>query len=319
MSQEIRIFIATPAKRGSNKGNRITAQRWGSILKSLGHLVTVDEVFSEGSYDLLIALHARKSAKSVARFRSKVPHGRVIVALTGTDLNIDLGQSDLVDQSLELADRIVLLAPPGGQKLSNVFLHKSRVIFQSSSPLCNPPAKLIRFFEVSVLGHLRPVKDPFRTALAARSLPASSRVRVVHFGQALTKQMERIANREMERNRRYRWLGSVSHAEALRRLARSRLTVLSSESEGGSVVLSEAIANQVPILATRIDATVGMLGQLHPGLFEFEDTEALAKLINRAETDPDFYRNLVSAGERVKAKFLPRREYEDWNTLLKEI
>ena len=39
------------------------------------------------------------------------------------------------------------------------------------------------------MGHLRPVKDPFRTALAARLLPPSSRVRVLHLGAALSEEM----------------------------------------------------------------------------------------------------------------------------------
>ncbi len=267
----------------------------------------------------MIALHARKSAKSISEFRSKIVHGRVIVALTGTDLHHDLGRSDLVDQSLLQADRIVLLEPLGKAKLDRSLQAKSFVIFQSSTPVANPPTKLTRFFEVSVLGHLRKVKDPFRTALAVRRLPASSRVRVVHFGRALTPQMESAAKREMVRNSRYRWLGPVSHGEAQRRLARSRLTVLSSEAEGGPAVLSEAIVNQVPILATRIDTTLGMLGTSHPGFFEFADTETLAQLILRAETDSMYYRSLRAAGNQLRTRFSRGREVMAWRSLLKEL
>ena len=83
--------------------------------------------------------------------------------------------------------------------------------------------------------------------------------------------------------------------------------------------MSEAVVNDVPILATKIDANVGMLGPTHPGLFEFGDTEMLADLILRAETDPEYYHNLISAGQRLKAKFLTRKEVKKWKSLLCEL
>ncbi len=58
--------------------------------------------------------------------------------------------------------------------------------------------------------------------------------------------------------------------------------------EGGANVLSEALAASVPILATRIPGSVGILGPEYPGYFPVGDTEALAALLWRAETDRDF-------------------------------
>ena len=49
-----------------------------------------------------------------------------------------------------------------------------------------------------MIGHLRAVKDPFRTALAARSLPDSSKMRVLQVGGAMTAAMAKRARREME-------------------------------------------------------------------------------------------------------------------------
>ena len=46
-----------------------------------------------------------------------------------------------------------------------------------------PPAR--SRFKVCVIGHLREEKDPLRTAMAARLLPSSSRLRVLHIGRAL--------------------------------------------------------------------------------------------------------------------------------------
>ena len=69
-------------------------------------------------------------------------------------------------------------------------------------------------FTVCVLGHLRPVKDPFRTALAARLLPAESRIRVVHVGAALSEEMAELARAEAAENPRYRYVGELPRWKA---------------------------------------------------------------------------------------------------------
>ena len=117
-----------------------------------------------------------------------------------------------------------------------------------------------------MLGHLRPVKDPFRTALAARLLPTTSRLRVLHVGKALSADMAERAHTEMAENPRYRWLGELPRWQALRVLARSHVLVLSSLTEGGANVISEALALGVPIVASRIAGSIGLLGDRLSGI-----------------------------------------------------
>src|SRR5207237_6108890 len=116
-------------------------------------------------------------------------------------------------------------------------------------------------------GQLPPVKDPFRAALAARLLPPSSQIRIVHIGRAMMREMERRARREERINPRYRWLGELSRTRTLRTLAQSQLCVISSRMEGGANVLSEAVVLSIPVLASRIDGNIGILGTDYPGLF----------------------------------------------------
>src|SRR5262249_3880652 len=144
-------------------------------------------------------------------------------------------------------------------------------------------------FKVVVLGHLRHEKDPFRTALALRLLPAESRIRVTHLGRALTVPMQRRAKKLSATEPRYRWLGEVPRRRARKILAQSHLLVLSSRMEGGANAISEALADGVPILASRISGSIGLLGARYPGFFETGDTEGLARLLTRAETDPRYY------------------------------
>ena len=174
-------------------------------------------------------------------------------------------------------------------------------------------------FRVCVLGHLRSVKDPFRAAMAARLLPADSRVRIFHVGEALSEGTGRRALREMARNPRWWWLGERPRGEALRFLARSRLLVLSSLMEGGANAVSEALALGVPVLSSRIPGSIGLLGERYPGYFPAGDTLALARLLERVETDAAFRSRLQDWCARLAPLFDPEREKRSWQRLLHEM
>jgi hypothetical protein len=232
----MKIGIITPAPAGSRYGNRVTALRWARILKDLCHNVTVSQSYEGGSYDLLIALHARRSYPSIKRFSHERANAPIIVALTGTDLYCDLQKSRRAQESLEIATRLVTLQPMAIDELPPHIRCKARVIYQSVTA---PPQSIgrrremegnspdilrsRRSFDVCVIGHLRQVKDPFRAAMAARLLPSSSRIRVLHVGGAMSEGMAARARAEMEVNTRYHWLGEQPRWRARRVLAQSHL------------------------------------------------------------------------------------------------
>jgi glycosyltransferase involved in cell wall biosynthesis len=193
------------------------------------------------------------------------------------------------------------------------------VIYQSVTPTPGNHSRPRNSFDVCVLGHLREVKDPFRAALAARLLPAASRIRVLHVGGALSPDMEEQARAETESNPRYRWLGELPRWRARQVLARSHLLVLSSRSEGGANVISEAVVDSVPILASRISGSIGLLGPDYPGYFPFADTEELARLMRKAEVDAAFVGRLRTWCDRLAPLFSPARERDSWATLLGEL
>jgi len=314
----LRIAIVTPAPPRSRQGNRVTALRWARILRRLGHRARLSSDYDGREADLLVALHARRSAPAVERFAARHPGRPVVVALTGTDLYRDLGRSRRARIALERAARIVVLQPRALTELPERLHSRTRVIFQSVRAGRRGRAARGRF-DVCVLGHLRAVKDPFRAALAARLLPPESRVRVVQAGGALEPGMERRARAEEARNRRYRYRGEIERPRALALLARSRLLVLSSRLEGGANVLSEAIALGVPVLASAIPGSIGILGEDYPGLFPCGDTRRLSALLGRAESDPGFYRELARRCRRLRALVDPARELRSWKNLLAEL
>jgi putative glycosyltransferase (TIGR04348 family) len=314
----MKILIVTPAPPKSRKGNRITALRWSRILRDLGHDVTIRQQFDGESCDVMVALHARRSAADIQRFRRSRPKSTLVLALTGTDLYRDIHHNETARHSLERADRLVLLQPHGQRELPDELAAKTRVIYQSVATPKNTPRPLKNVFEICVIGHLRPVKDPFRTALAVRRLPASSKIRIVHLGAALSPAMEQRALAEMKVNSRYRWLGEISRWRAMRQLARCRLLVLSSKMEGGANVVSEAIVASVPVVCSRISGSIGLLGDNYPGYFDTGDTSGLARLLIRAETDGAFYEELRSRCRRLQPRFDPARERAAWQQLLSE-
>lgn len=318
------ILITTPAPPRSRYGNRVTALRWARILKELGHHVDVSQVYDDGDYDLLIALHARHGYPSINRFRSLHPDKPLVVTLSGTDLYQDLKQNKHARESLDLATRIVVLQPKAFDDLPPRLHAKTRVIYQSAQPATRGSNRHgnragARNFTVCVIGHMRPVKDPFRAALAARRLPSSSRIRVLQIGGAMSVEMAAKARAEMKINPRYQWLGEQPRWRARRILARSNLCVLSSRLEGGANVLSESIVATVPVVATRIPGTVGILGADYPGYFTVGDTRELCRLLLRAETEPNFLSLLKSKCDECAELFEPARERRTWKNLLAEL
>jgi glycosyltransferase involved in cell wall biosynthesis len=152
-----------------------------------------------------------------------------------------------------------------------------------------------------------------------RHLPAASRIQVVHAGRALTPAIAARAEKERSRNHRYHWLGERSHRQALALLAGSHLLVLSSQLEGGANVIGEAAVLGVPIVATRIDGTVGLLGRRYPGLFSTGDAAALQRVLLRAEREPAFYDRLRRATKDKAPLFSRTRERRTWRNLLAEL
>jgi putative glycosyltransferase (TIGR04348 family) len=321
-NNNMKIGLITPAPPKSRYGNRVTALRWARILRKLGHSVSVKQAYGGERFELLIALHALRSHASITRFHRERPDNPIVVALTGTDLYRDLKSNRQAQKSLDLADRIVVLQPKAVDELSRRWREKTRVIYQSVAATKNKTGvspSTRGTFDICVIGHLRPVKDPFRAAMAARLLPASSRIRILQVGGAMTKHAETEANAEMNLNPRYCWLGEQPAWRVREVLKRSRVSALSSRLEGGANVLGEALVVGTPVLASRIPGSVGILGDNYPAYFQTGDTQGLARLMLRCEADSSFLTDLRERCRRLAQLFEPAREEAAWADLVEEL
>ena len=295
----MKIALVTPAGPGTRNGNRHTALRWAAFLRAAGHRVLVSTDDTSSSADLMLALHARRSHASIKAFPRDKP---LVVALTGTDVYRDIRTSGEARESLALADRLIVLQPRAAEELTPTLRKKVRVVVQSSATaLRHRPVK--GRFRVCVIGHLREEKDPLRTLLALSFIPPGVHLEVVQLGAALDASLV-----PQGKDPRYRWLGSVPHARALRWLASSHAMVISSRMEGGANVVCEALRIGVPVLASRISGNVGLLGAGYPGYFPVGDERALGRLLVRAATDVGFYRRLKKQVSALRHTVSPQAE-----------
>ncbi len=313
------IGLATPAPPGSRSGNRVTASRWAGFFRELGHRVAVRQTYDGENFDLLVAVHALRSAQSVREFNARRPGRPVIVLLAGTDVYGPLYEEG-GGPVLDVAARVVTLQRLAIEELRPEHRPKVRAIVQSARPTPTAgPSPNARTFDVSVVGHLRPVKDPFLAAAATRRLPRESHIRILQLGDAMTPEMARHANALAAAHPRYEWRRGLPSWRARRVLKRSQVMVISSISEGGANVVSEAVVDGVPVLASRMPGNVGLLGDDYPGYFPVGDGAELRRLLLRCEREPAFLAQLRDAAAPLRATLNPERERDDWRSLLEEL
>jgi putative glycosyltransferase (TIGR04348 family) len=313
------ILMITPAPPSSRAGNRTTAVRWRDILRSLGHRVDVSTAYNGQKADLMIALHAWRSAESIAAFSARFANKPLVVAITGTDAYrfID-SHPEATLHSIELADQLVGLHDRIADVLPTRQRGKMNVIYQSAEPVAKrDPYR--RFFHVAVIGHLREEKDPLRPALAARRLPADSRIQIHHYGKAHDAEWADRAEQEMHANPRYHWHGEVPRYRIREVYRRTHLVVLPSRMEGGANVISEAVVAGAPVIASAIPGSIGLLGEDHPGYYPVCDASALATLLQRAESDAVFYRCLIQRTLSLQAQFSVTAETAAWARLIDKL
>jgi putative glycosyltransferase (TIGR04348 family) len=312
-----RIALVTPAMASSNSGNWHTASRWAKFL-SADYPVSVLPAWRGEGAELLIALHARRSAPSIAAWAEARPKRPLIVVLTGTDLYRDIDVDADAQASLQRADVLIVLNELGARRLPEPARARVRVCLQSAATR-QPLSKSGQRLRVLMAGHLRPEKDPATFMAAAEALSARADIAFDHVGGALDAALGDQARALAARRPGYRWLGPLSHAETRARIQRAHVLVQASRMEGGAHTVIEAVTSGTPVLASRIDGNLGLLGADYAGCFEPGDAAGLAALVARCRDDPAMLAQLRRQCDARAPLFQPQRERATLRGIVREL
>ncbi|MGB4360841.1 MAG: selenoneine biosynthesis selenosugar synthase SenB, partial [Rhodoferax sp.] len=205
-----------------------------------------------------------------------------------TDLYRDIQTDAQAQRSLQLAQRLVVLQALGLAALPVALQPRSQVIFQSTPARQSLP-KSARLFRAVMVGHLREEKSPQTLFAAARLLTPQEAIHIDHIGAALDPALAALAQATAATCPHYHWLGALPHEATRRRIQRAHVLVHTSRMEGGAHVVMEAMRSGTPVLASRIDGNVGMLGNDYAGYFDWDHAEQLVDLLRRCHLEPAFY------------------------------
>jgi putative glycosyltransferase (TIGR04348 family) len=304
------VLIVSPALADANNGNWQTASRWARMLSSRPgekYRTGIQTAWQGEGCDVLIALHARRSAASIAAFAAAHPKRPCILVLTGTDLYRDIQTDAAAKNSLQLATHLVVLQEQGLHELPVELQKKVRVIYQSARALkpVVPPANRLRVMSV---GHLRDEKDPLTYLRAATRLSQRQDIQFELIGNALEPKLEAAAREAEIQNPQFRWLGALPHAATRQRIKHAQILVNTSRMEGGAHVILEAAQSGCAVLASNVPGNLGMLGAGHEGLFELGDDAGLAAMITRCRDDLLFFQTLRDQTQARAHLFEPQEE-----------
>ena len=303
-----RITIVSPYLAEANNGNWRTADRWHRMLsKEFNTIVQAGWTIASNQCEMLVALHARRSASSIVAFRKANPSSPLILVLTGTDLYRDIPDDANAMDSLALADALVVLQEDALNFIPKPFRTKAHVIYQSCRLLV-PARRPSTFLRCIAVGHLREEKAPETIIGAMETLPPKIKLQFIHIGAPLDKSLEKQARAMAKRDCRYRYLGALPHGETRQAIRHSHLLVHPSRMEGGANVIAEAITSQTGVLASRVSGNIGMLGKDYPGYFRVGDSADLAAKLGQCAHPENLAESLIRITETLKRRFAPDTE-----------
>lgn len=320
-----KVCIVTPALADANNGNWQTAQRWARMLAKHYRVALVPQWPHPTALDtdVLLALHARRSAASVAAWAQQLPQRPLLLALTGTDLYRDIAHDSSAQHALTVAHKLIVLQEAGPTQLPETVRNKCHVVYQS----CTKRKALIKtqkHLRVVVVGHLRTEKSPHTVFELARMLSPTEGIVIDHIGAALDPAWGQAAQDTALTCPHYRWLGGLSHGQARDHIQRAHVLLHPSEMEGGAHVVMEAITSGTVVVASKVAGNVGMLGQDYKGYFGWGQTLEAARLIRQcrqslsidASNPNNLLGHLHAQCQQRAPLFSPKQEAHALNSLV---
>jgi glycosyltransferase involved in cell wall biosynthesis len=180
-----------------------------------------------------------------------------------------------------------------------------------------------------MVGHLRDEKSPETLFAAAKLLTFDKlssngdQIFIDHIGAGLDPALSAAAKATAKACSHYRWQDALPHEATRRAIGRAHVLVHASKMEGGAHVLMEAVCSGTPVLASRIDGNVGMLGADYAGYFDWGDAAGLARLLRECRASQSDANGLLARlSEQCAARellFAPERESAKLNALVSSL
>ena len=313
------ILILYPDNKNVITGNLCSALQYQKILQGLGYSVDVDFKYTGQRAEVLIAINAAKKNSEIIEFKARNSNAKIVSVLSGTDIYPEPLEKTI--ESMKLSNALVALQPDGLLKVPECHRGKTFLIYQSVESIINvsSPMEHISEFRVTLIANIRSVKDPLVAPNACKLLSISSKIKIIHIGYCLERNLGVILSKESESNERYNWIGGLNELDTRETLSQSDVLLITSIDEGAGRVVGEAIELGVPIISTRNSGVLGLLGDNYEGYYPVSDSNLLSKMLMRAESDPNFLQSLYEQCQSKAHLFSPEVEKQSWSQLISKI
>lgn len=313
------VLILYPNNKNAITGNLCSALQYQKILQHLGHSVEVSSEYNGQRSEVLIVINAAKKNSDIRKFKVNNSNSKIVSVLSGTDIYPD--PSKVTIDSMEQSNALVVLQPDALLKVPESYKEKTFLIYQSVDPIVNvaSPVDCNTEFRVTLIANIRSVKDPLVAPNACKLLSISSKIKIIHIGYCLEKNLGVILSKESESNERYDWIGGLNELDTRKTLSQSNVLLITSIDEGAGRVVGEAIELGVPIISTRNSGVLGVLGDDYEGYYPVSDSNLLSKMLMRVEEDPNFLQTLHEQCQSKAHLFCPELEKKSWAQLISEI
>lgn len=312
-------LIHSPYPRQKSQGNAVTALRMQNLLLESGLDVAIHERGDAPMHArCLIALNARKSAREIFDFHHRQPESAIVSLLTGTDVNHpemeDLSSATI--KALRLSTSVVSLHDGFTHRIPEDLLGKTKVIYPSVQLPSGFSHCPVEPKKVMIAGNYRVEKNPTLMMSAVRKL-AELPLDFHAYGAGGDYQ-EHLDQTAAECSNFY-FHGVQDHGVVLKEMQSMHALLNTSTEEGGANAICEAVAIGLPVLASRIDGNIGMLGFDYEGFFTSGDLQSLTDLLTRMDRDEAFYQTLKRQVAARARCFSYQYEAEQWAALVRKM
>lgn len=298
----IRIRIIACLLKWITLGNRIL------LYKVSAFYVAMKVKFSGAKYDYIFG-HTIYWGGTFAHIIGKInktptiamTHGEDVNQLEGDQIKERLTMAALKNLNLVVAintDFIITLSKYLSRDyylLPHVFPERTEVILTEQAikdRFKDGSLSLISIGRLDVFGSERKEIKGISTALKAMVLlPENITLNIVGDGELRDKYLDFIERHNL--SNRVRMLGKIGFERLQEMMNASSVLIMPSNIEGLSMVMVEAMAKGLPVIATNIAGAKDYIkSEVNGFLINLEDTEALVRCVARLASDISYYRRV---------------------------